>query len=715
MNAHTQDASALKKRKFRNKTNVQSPPQSSSCERGDRHWPEDAIEIILILAGGQRGEDFATLSAAAAVCSTWRIVADKLWKSMYQRRWQKGYGKKEGCRDAQWKLLYAERHRTEIRILRHLIRVTRIGDPEEKTVALQGLSDIEHAHFPWSLATLQREIRKHSRLETGAKRAMVDLVARMSTRVSSHARAHDALHHKPLDMKSRPMAITQDNTRENSENSENSDDSSSRNSMAISHSNSEENSGSNSGDENSSNNDGNESEQSSNSTGSGDMRISNSNSDDNSAGSGDDAGEDNSGSLPTEYANSSPSSDSGSSPASYDFPNASPGSSSSNNSHSAGEDSGYRQLGNTPPPSEGPEHGAYLDIPARSTTRSTHDTVSARDGPRARPTHDLIDNKNMRDLIDSKQIAMCNALDTTQLKGITSAMSLLTGSLSSSQEEECNADILMDAACCVALAVDFAADIEGAIVTIKLLGAAAKAYIKRLESQESGMLSTFDQWQALASFVFSPPPEPPVPFSLLETPHRDFYSMNSLGLQGCSHDEYYRLKNSSIVSVLETRKGLPISLSIMHILIGAAAGIRVSPCNMPMQFMTRHPTESLFVDGFAQGRTFDLEGLYKWLASQPGGENLTFEHFEPMVREPSTLTVFARQWANLRLIVLQLPADIFTRLSVLGASIPVMNEMGVSQQLLIEVHQHQMIFALQAGERAMALEHLNLLRSLGGT
>ena len=49
--------------------------------------------------------------------------------------------------------------------------------------------------------------------------------------------------------------------------------------------------------------------------------------------------------------------------------------------------------------------------------------VSARDGaPRAspsstRPTRDLIDNKNMRDLIDSKQIAMYNTLDTTQLKG----------------------------------------------------------------------------------------------------------------------------------------------------------------------------------------------------------------------------------------------------------------------------------------------------------
>jgi len=45
-------------------------------------------------------------------------------------------------------------------------------------------------------------------------------------------------------------------------------------------------------------------------------------------------------------------------------------------------------------------------------------------------------------------------------------------------------------------------------------------------------------------------------------------------------------RNCSLAALLHTRRGLPITLSVLHVAVGAAAGVRVVPVSAPMHFVT---------------------------------------------------------------------------------------------------------------------------------
>lgn len=74
-------------------------------------------------------------------------------------------------------------------------------------------------------------------------------------------------------------------------------------------------------------------------------------------------------------------------------------------------------------------------------------------------------------------------------------------------------------------------------------------------------------------------------------------------LQGEKKD-YYNPFNSNLVYVLETKKGLPISLAIIYILIGKRLGLNVEGCNFPGHFLAKTYVENelALIDGFNGGR-----------------------------------------------------------------------------------------------------------------
>jgi regulator of sirC expression with transglutaminase-like and TPR domain len=74
-------------------------------------------------------------------------------------------------------------------------------------------------------------------------------------------------------------------------------------------------------------------------------------------------------------------------------------------------------------------------------------------------------------------------------------------------------------------------------------------------------------------------------------------------LQGEKKD-YYNPFNSNLVYVLETKKGLPISLAIIYILIGRRLGLNVEGCNFPGHFLAKTYIENelALIDGFNGGR-----------------------------------------------------------------------------------------------------------------
>ena len=84
------------------------------------------------------------------------------------------------------------------------------------------------------------------------------------------------------------------------------------------------------------------------------------------------------------------------------------------------------------------------------------------------------------------------------------------------------------------------------------------------------------------------------------------------GLTG-ERNEYYHPSNSNLVYVIEARRGLPISLSIIYMLVGRRLGMTITGCAWPRHFFARVETGGTFhlVDCFSEGHAVDLDSFLK--------------------------------------------------------------------------------------------------------
>lgn len=56
-------------------------------------------------------------------------------------------------------------------------------------------------------------------------------------------------------------------------------------------------------------------------------------------------------------------------------------------------------------------------------------------------------------------------------------------------------------------------------------------------------------------------------------------------LRGVEHSDYYNPMNSNLIYVLEKRRGIPISLACVYILVGHRLGLEIEGCNFPGHFL----------------------------------------------------------------------------------------------------------------------------------
>lgn len=80
-----------------------------------------------------------------------------------------------------------------------------------------------------------------------------------------------------------------------------------------------------------------------------------------------------------------------------------------------------------------------------------------------------------------------------------------------------------------------------------------------------------------------------------------------LGLRGAT-DDYYDPDNSFLQRVLERRRGIPISLSLITMEVGRRAGMRIEGVSMPGHFLVWVPAEGVHLDPFSGGTVLDLDG-----------------------------------------------------------------------------------------------------------
>ena len=79
-------------------------------------------------------------------------------------------------------------------------------------------------------------------------------------------------------------------------------------------------------------------------------------------------------------------------------------------------------------------------------------------------------------------------------------------------------------------------------------------------------------------------------------------------------DDYYNPRNCLLPSVIDTRSGIPISLTILYMLVAQRAGMLVEGVNLPGHFIARH--KEVFFDPFHSGKILLLADCREILERQ---------------------------------------------------------------------------------------------------
>jgi hypothetical protein len=85
-------------------------------------------------------------------------------------------------------------------------------------------------------------------------------------------------------------------------------------------------------------------------------------------------------------------------------------------------------------------------------------------------------------------------------------------------------------------------------------------------------------------------------------------------LRGVEQDQYYNPLNSSLTYAIESKRGIPITLTCVYMLVGCRLGLRIEGCNFPGHFLAiaSFGDRKAIVDCFNGGRLindYDLRGI----------------------------------------------------------------------------------------------------------
>ncbi len=116
------------------------------------------------------------------------------------------------------------------------------------------------------------------------------------------------------------------------------------------------------------------------------------------------------------------------------------------------------------------------------------------------------------------------------------------------------------------------------------------------------------------------------------------FMAGELGFRG-NTDDYYSERNCLLPGVIETRMGIPITLTLLYRMVAARAGMCVAGVNLPGHFIARHA--DLYFDPFHRGRIMAKADLLDILSKQQLA--LTDQH----LADASPRQILVRSLANL--------------------------------------------------------------------
>ncbi|MBI5504305.1 MAG: hypothetical protein HY899_05865 [Deltaproteobacteria bacterium] len=110
-------------------------------------------------------------------------------------------------------------------------------------------------------------------------------------------------------------------------------------------------------------------------------------------------------------------------------------------------------------------------------------------------------------------------------------------------------------------------------------------------------------------------------------------------------ENYYDPRNSLLNDVLDRRRGIPITLALVYIEAGRAAGVEIRGVGFPGHFLVCHPVTGRYVDVFNQGRLLDRVAFLDLLRRQGvGPEGWRDDFLQPV----GNAQMLARMLNNLR-------------------------------------------------------------------
>ena len=128
------------------------------------------------------------------------------------------------------------------------------------------------------------------------------------------------------------------------------------------------------------------------------------------------------------------------------------------------------------------------------------------------------------------------------------------------------------------------------------------------------------------------------------------YLFDELKFAG-NHTNYHDPRNSFLNDVIERRRGIPITLSLLYIEVGKRLGVPILGIGMPGHFIVRHTDEpEVFVDPFHGGILLSVEECSERLKQVTQGSlEWDSEYLAPV----SSRAFIARMLRNLKLVYLQ--------------------------------------------------------------
>ncbi len=182
--------------------------------------------------------------------------------------------------------------------------------------------------------------------------------------------------------------------------------------------------------------------------------------------------------------------------------------------------------------------------------------------------------------------------------------------------------------------------------------AEAALLIAQEEHPELDVAGYLRRLDGLAAAVRARLPEAPEPADIIHSLNIQLFGEE--GLAG-NESEYYDPRNSFLNEVLDRKRGIPITLSVIYLEVGRRLGLPLAGVGFPGHFLVKYSGADgeLVLDPFAGGVTLSREELAQKLRRMYGDANPFLAQIPQLLAPASKKEILLRMLHNLKGIYLQ--------------------------------------------------------------